>query len=268
MKIARALSVKDEKGATSWVASQSSDGTDSRGNLAACESGPEKSRHSIHDVGGTACGLGLLAWSLERSGRVPRGTGGGAPADTEPTGGFDPFRSASWVLSPSGLFIPYDRADFAGIVGGCSGGSLRAGPFESLAGVLGGSDGVGRGGEISTVVTLGVDFVPFNGILCLSFSLVGRLGGRGGRVEGLKAGGTIRSPFMDGVLEADVLAVPFDMPEIDDMFEMVDEMDSVESRRAKFPEGRLGGRAGDGCADGVRGGSRGGGVGLAGFETA
>lgn len=87
-------------------------------------------------------------------------------------------------------------------------------------------------------------------------------------MEGLNAGGTIRSPFMDGVLEVDVLAVPFDMPEIDDMFEMVDAMDSAESRRARFPDGRLGGKAGDGCADGVRGGSRGGGVGLGGFETA
>ena len=79
----------------------------------------------------------------------------------------------------------------------------------------------------------------------------------------MKAGGTIRSPFMDGVLEADVLAVPFDSPEIDEMFEIVDEIDSVESRRVRFPEGRLGGREGDGCEDSV-----GGGVGLGGFETA
>lgn len=62
MKIARALSVGDENGATSCVASQSRDGIDSRGNLAAWVSGPEKSRHSMHDVvGATGCGFGLLA---------------------------------------------------------------------------------------------------------------------------------------------------------------------------------------------------------------
>lgn len=84
----------------------------------------------------------------------------------------------------------------------------------------------------------------------------------------MKTGGTIRSPFIDGVLEADVLAVPFDRPEIEEMFEIVDEIDSVESRLARLPEGRLGGREGEGCEDCVRGGSRGGGIGLAGFETA
>ena len=232
-------------------------------------SGPEKSRHSRHDVAVAACDWGLLAWSLERSGRVPKGTGGGAPAGTEATGGFDPLRSASLVLSLSGLFAPLDNADLAGRnVGGCSGGSLLAGPVDSRAGVLGGSDGIGRGGEISTVVTLGVDFAPFSGILCLSTSPVGRFGGRGGRLEGLKAGGTMRSPFIDGVLEADVLAVPFERPEMDETFEMVDATDSVESRLVRFPDGRLGGSDGDGCDDGVRGGSRGGGVGLAGFETA
>lgn len=55
---------------------------------------------------------------------------------------------------------------------------------------------------------------------------------------------------------------------MEEMFEIVDETDSVESRLARFPEGRLGGSEGDGCEDGVRGGSRGGGAGLAGFETA
>lgn len=78
----------------------------------------------------------------------------------------------------------------------------------------------------------------------------------------------MRSPFMDGVLEADVLAVPFERPEMDEMDETVDAIDSVESRRVRFPDGRLGGRDGDGCDDSVRGGSRGGGVGLAGFATA
>ena len=73
---------------------------------------------------------------------------------------------------------------------------------------------------------------------------------------------------MDGVLEADLLAVTFDSPEIDEMFDIVDEIDSVESRRVRLPEGGLGGREGDACEDAVRGGSRGGGVGRAVFETA
>ena len=45
MKIARAWSVGDGKGVVSWVAIQSREGTDSRGNLAAWASGAEKSRH-------------------------------------------------------------------------------------------------------------------------------------------------------------------------------------------------------------------------------
>ena len=44
MKIARAWSVGDEKGAVSWLAIQSREGTDSRGNLVAWASGAEKSR--------------------------------------------------------------------------------------------------------------------------------------------------------------------------------------------------------------------------------
>ena len=44
MKIARAWSVGDGKGAVSWTAIQSREGTDSRGNLAAWASGAEKSR--------------------------------------------------------------------------------------------------------------------------------------------------------------------------------------------------------------------------------
>ena len=45
MKIARAWSVRDEKGVMSCVAIQSREGTDSRGKLAAWLSGLEKSRH-------------------------------------------------------------------------------------------------------------------------------------------------------------------------------------------------------------------------------
>lgn len=57
MKIARAWSVGDEKGAVSWVASQSSEGTESRGNLTAWASTTEKSRQGRQeDAEGLACG--------------------------------------------------------------------------------------------------------------------------------------------------------------------------------------------------------------------
>ena len=99
----------------------------------------------------------------------------------------------------------------------------------------------------------------------------GRLGGSGGSVEGLNAGGIIRSAFIDGVLEADVLAVPFDMFDIFERverFETVEAIDSLESLRLRVPDCLLGGKDGDACEDDVRGGNLGGGVGLVGFETA
>ena len=164
--------------------------------------------------------------------------------------------------------MPYDNADLATTAGGCSGGSLGAGPKGSfLGGILGGSDGI-CGDGTSTVITLGVDLLALNGILCLSLSDLGRLGGRGGRVEGLKTGAIIRPACIDGVRDAEVLAVSFDRAETEDMFEIVDAIDSVDSRLPRCPEGRLGGSDGDGCDEGVRGGSLGGGVGLVGFETA
>lgn len=175
-----------------------------------------------------------------------------------------PFAVLSW-----GLFMPYDKADRAGIGGECSGGSLRAGPKESfLTGVLGGSDGTVCGDAASTVITLGVDLVALNGILCFSLSRYGRLGGRAGRVEGSKTGAIIRPASIDGVLDADVLAVPFDKAEIDDTFETVDAIDSVDSRLFRCVDGCLGGRDGEDCEEDVRGVSLGGGVGLIGFETA
>lgn len=83
MKIARALSVGDGKGAVNWVASQSRDGTAWRGNVAEWLSGAEKSRHFRHDalddgtVDDEAWATGLEARILERSGRDARGMGGG-----------------------------------------------------------------------------------------------------------------------------------------------------------------------------------------------
>ena len=48
--MARAWSVGDEKGVVSWVAIQSREGTDSRGNLAAWASGAEKSWQTRQEV--------------------------------------------------------------------------------------------------------------------------------------------------------------------------------------------------------------------------
>ena len=73
----------DEKGVVSWVAIQSKEGTDSRGNLAAWASGAEKSRQwrqEIVEVVVWGGGFDFVEWSCVISGRDVRGTGGGAPA--------------------------------------------------------------------------------------------------------------------------------------------------------------------------------------------
>lgn len=51
---------------------------------------------------------------------------------------------------------------------------------------------------------------------------------------------------MEGVLDVYVLAVPFDKADIDEMFEKVDETDSLEAFLLNCSDGLLGGRAGDG----------------------
>lgn len=125
--MARALSVREGKDVVSWVASQSSDGTDSRGNLVAWVSGPEKSRHIKQDVAeGWDCGfipgLGLLAIIFERSGRDATGTGGGAlSAITGP--GLGSLPAVSFAVGSSTLFIPNDSADLD-VGGGSRGGSF------------------------------------------------------------------------------------------------------------------------------------------------
>lgn len=174
MKIARAWSVGDEKGVVSWVAIQSREGTDSRGNLAAWASGTVKSRQRRQeDVEGTAWGrdFGLVDWSFVMSGRDETGTGGGAPdlgGDGLGAWPLVPFAGA-WT---SGLFMPYDSADLAGIGGGRSGEtSAVVIPDTGPVGLLEGSDGVVGGGLISTVATLEVDLVASKGTLALSTSL-------------------------------------------------------------------------------------------------
>lgn len=105
------------------------------------------------------------------SGRDETGTAGGDPdlgGDGLEAGPLFPSAGA-WA---SGLFIPYESADLAGIGGGRSGDTrVVAVPDTGRVGLLGGSDGVVGGGLISTVATLDVDFVATKGILALSTSL-------------------------------------------------------------------------------------------------
>ena len=134
---------------------------------------------------------------------------------------------------------------------------------ESL---LGGSEGKAGGGLTSEAATLVVDFVPFNGILDFSTSLQPgkafdfstswyrfstssfvRLGGSGGKVAGSKTGALILPASMDDVRESVVLGLPFDITDIDDMVEMVEETDSIEAFLfSRCSEDLLGGKAGDG----------------------
>lgn len=59
--------------------------------------------------------------------------------------------------------------------------------------------------------------------------------------------------------------MPFDKAEIEETLEVMEAMDSLESRLLSGSEGLLGGRAGEGCVELLRGGSRGGGAGLGAF---
>lgn len=187
VNIARALSVIDGKGDVSWVASQSREGTDSRGNFEAWVSGPEKSRHGRQDVAdcvgcgadetlrrdGDASAFGFVARSFEISGREERGIGGGAlPASVGP--GLCVLTIFPFVVGSSSLFIPNDKADLAATGGTSRGGSFLSGDSGTvdscLVGLRGGSDGITGGGEISAVMTLDVDFADFNGVLTFPFS--------------------------------------------------------------------------------------------------
>lgn len=84
----RALSVREGNGSVSWEASQSREGTLSRGYLAAWASTAEKSRQTrqggVEDAVEERMlfeedGLGFVALSFERSGLELRGMGGGGP---------------------------------------------------------------------------------------------------------------------------------------------------------------------------------------------
>ena len=112
-----------------------------------------------------------------------------------------------------------------------------------LVGVRGGSAGVFGGGASSMVVTVGVDFVTFSGTRALVVSCVGvRFGGKGGRFAGSKAGAIFLPASTDGVLDPDVLVVPLDMAETEEMLEAID---SLESRLVNCSDGFRGGNAGE-----------------------
>ena len=165
------------------------------------------------------------------------------------------------------LLRPNERADLTGCR--CWGRSFLT-AVSLRGGGRGGNAGVGGGGSISTVTTLGVDFVVLKGILALSFSFSCnvRFGGSGGSVDGSYTGALILPPSMEEVLEVDVLLVPSDKADIEETVDIVELIDSFESRRLSCSDGLRGGRAGDGCADVFRAGRRGGGAGLGGWGTA
>ena len=196
MNIARALSVKEGNGVVSCLASQSNEGTAWRGNVAACPSGAEKSRHFRHDAGDdNAWATGFVARILERSGREARGTGGEiGPIEAFPVLGDVPLVVPLIVplvipLVSRGIWLPFKFSDgpgLLGIGGGASGGSFLVFPLSSFAAGLGGSAGIDGGGDTCVGSTLGVDFVIFSGnrAFSFSFSCSDRLGGSGGKVEG------------------------------------------------------------------------------------
>lgn len=156
VNILRALSVAEGKGAVSWVASQSREGTPERGNFEACVSTAAKSRQRrqgggavVREDGGAEAVVaewGFVVWSLNRSGRELRGMGGGSAMSV------DNFGLGSRSLVPFvcnvfvSLFIPKERADLEGLGGACSagGGNVLDGcnACSGLAGVLGGKAGV------------------------------------------------------------------------------------------------------------------------------
>lgn len=223
MNIARALSVIEGNGMVSCVASQSREGTFCLGNLAAWESGPEKSRQIRHeDTVGVASGglLALLAWILDMSGLEARGMGGGAAALEDEGLGTLQLTPFGWPRF-SALFVPTASAGLAGVGGGCSSGVLFRGPPDPcVVDRLGGSAGVAGGGNTSTVATRCVDLFPFDDIFALSASLYPgkafdfsmswyrfsmssfvRFGGSGGNVVGSNTGAfTLLPASIEGVL--------------------------------------------------------------------
>ena len=154
------------------------------------------------------------------------------------------------------LFRPKERAETLGAI---TGGSFRGGwegcregswsSFDSVrGGSRGGKDGKtgksGNEGGIDGMASfmLGVDFVAFN--VARGLSLFSRFGGNGGREASPHAGAFKRHfASVEGDLDVVVVLVAFETP---DRLDIVEFIDSVESRLGTGPEGRRGGRAGEG----------------------
>ena len=128
-----------------------------------------------------------MASSRDRSGRDPRGIGGGTELGKLP---LECAVRAIWSATSSGLGQGFG---LLGMGGGSRGGSLLSGSLNRsrMAGrsgkvgvFLSGNAGVFGGGSTSVVKTVGVDFVALSGNLVLSFSCCAFFGGKMGRVDG------------------------------------------------------------------------------------
>lgn len=129
--------------------------------------------------------------------------------------------------------------------------------------VLAWKDGVGRScGLAGTLGVLGLRRAPLRYLLEVlggrfaaslfawaSFSSCVLFGGKGGKADGSNSGARIAKRS-----DRDVIDVPFDLADTDDLVVLIELIDSFDSRLLKVMfEGRLGGRAGD-CSEGFRGG--------------
>ena len=112
-----------------------------------------------------------MACNFDMSGLEARGTGGGAPFLVDEGLGALPLTPfiVSW---PSALFMPKERADLAGIGGGCSDILCLGASAEACrVGLLGGSAGIAGGGATPTLAACGIEFVAFECSLAFSASL-------------------------------------------------------------------------------------------------
>jgi hypothetical protein len=112
-----------------------------------------------------------VACIFDMSGLEARGTGGGAPFLVDEGLGSLPL-TPFVVPWPSALFMPKERADLAGIGGGCSDMFCLGASAEACrVGLLGGSAGIVGGGATSTAAACGLELVDLDDSLAFSASL-------------------------------------------------------------------------------------------------
>ena len=170
--------------------------------------------------------FGFVAKSLERSGLVPTGIGGGkleTPFVRVPLGidGGGPDRSTGVTV---GIFI---GGSFLAVLATVSR-EGRLGTSRPLG--LCGSSGIFRD-VISGMGSTLVDFAPFNGIrpLVFSFSCSDLFGGSGGSDAGSKTGARTLEPSIEGAIEFAVREVPFESAETVERVETTEDNDSWDS---------------------------------------